>query len=308
MNNIYLIKSDSYYLLNSKIKELTNDIKDITKVDLDEEEIGTIINDASYYGLFNEKKVIIINNTKYFGGKFLYEDDMNVLMEFLNNLDPNTIIIFVCNEIAKTKDNTKRVLNLGAEIIDLSSLSEEELDEFIKKYLEDNNVKLNDDAKKLLLGKVNNNLDMFLTEINKISLADNIITVDSINEYCSYNEEDITFEFSNAVVAKNFKDAFPLLDKLLEKGVEVPNLIGLLANSYTSMYIVKDAISHGASDAKIEELTGFKSGRIYILKKNSNIYTLDDLKEIIINLSEIDKKIKTGSNPVYVFKEFLLNI
>ena len=55
MNNIYLIKSDSYYLLNSKIKELTNDIKDITKVDLDEEEIGTIINDASYYGLFNEK-------------------------------------------------------------------------------------------------------------------------------------------------------------------------------------------------------------------------------------------------------------
>ena len=84
MKNIYLIKSDSFFLLNNKIKELTKDIKDISKFDLDEVEIKDIINDGSYYSLFNENKAIIISNTKYFGGKFLYEEETSVLFDYLS--------------------------------------------------------------------------------------------------------------------------------------------------------------------------------------------------------------------------------
>ena len=147
-----------------------------------------------------------------------------------------------------------------------------------------------------------------MSEITKISIVSNNITINDINEYSNYEVEDITFDFSNAVISKNFRQAFELLDKLIATGVEIPVLIGVLASAYTTMYIIKDASQSGLSDAQIEELTGYKSGRIYINKKNGRIYTLDEIKDIIIGLSIVDKKIKTGSNPVYVFKEFLLNI
>ncbi|MBR6073028.1 MAG: DNA polymerase III subunit delta [Bacilli bacterium] len=308
MKNIYLIKSDSFFLLNNKIKELTKDIKDISKFDLDEVEIKDIINDGSYYSLFNENKAIIISNTKYFGGKFLYEEETSVLFDYLSKLDENTIIIFICNDISKTKDITKKVLSLGASIIDLTSLKDEEIEDTLKKYFKDNNINIDKKVCDELYKRVGYNIDLLLSEITKISIVSNNITINDINEYSNYEVEDITFDFSNAVISKNFRQAFELLDKLIATGVEIPVLIGVLASAYTTMYIIKDASQSGLSDAQIEELTGYKSGRIYINKKNGRIYTLDEIKDIIIGLSIVDKKIKTGSNPVYVFKEFLLNI
>ena len=308
MKNIYLIKSDSFFLLNNKINELTKDIQDISKFDLDEVEIKDIINDGSYYSLFNDNKAIIITNTKYFGGKFLYEEETTILYEYLSKVDDNTIIIFVCNEISKTKDITKRVLSIGASIIDLTSLSEDEINDLLIKYFKENKITIDKKVYDELYKRVGYNIDLLLSEINKISIISNNITLNDINEYSNYEVEDITFDFSNAVITKNFKDAFELLDKLINNGVEIPVLIGVLSSAYTTMYIVKDASQSGLSDDKIEELTGYKSGRIYINKKNGRIYTLDELKDIIIGLSLVDKKIKTGSNPVHVFKEFLLNI
>ena len=308
MKNIYLIKSDSYFLLNNKINELTEGIEDITKIDLDEATINDVINDASYHSLFGDKKAVVITNTKYFGGKFLYEEDMEVLFNYLSNLDDKTVLLFICNEIAKSKESTKKVLSLGGQIIDLTSLSEEELDQAIDKYLSDNNIRVDKKDRTVLFNRVGNNVDLLLNELLKISIISKNITMDDIDEYSAYNEEDVTFDFSNAVVAKDFNKAFDLLDKLLDKGVDPIILVGLLASSYETLYIIKEMLAKGLNDDQMIELTGFKSGRVYVNKKNSRIYTLEELRDIIIGLCIVDKKIKTGSNPVYVFKEFLLSI
>ena len=47
---------------------------------------------------------------------------------------------------------------------------------------------------------------------------------------------------------------------------------------------------------------------LYAMKKNSKIYTTEDLKNIIIDLSNLDIKLKTGYNAKYEIKEFLLNL
>ena len=308
MKNIYLIKSDSFYLLNNKISELTEGIEEISKFDLDDIELKDVISDGSYGSLFNDKKAILITNCKYFGGKFLYEEETDILYNFLSNIDENTVIIIVCNELQASKQITKKVVEIGSKLIDLTTLSEEDILKYINDVLNNNSIKMNESDIKVLLKRVGNNIDLFLSEVFKISVLTKNITLKDIENYSSYNEEDVTFDFSNAVITKNFKEVFELLDKLIAKGVEMNSLVGLLASSYTTMYIVKDAMANGLSDEDIEHATGFKSGRIYINKKLGRIYTLDDLKDILTDLCLVDKKIKTGSNPVYIFKEFLLNI
>ncbi len=308
MKNIHLIKSDYFSLTNSLIDELLTDYQDINKYDLDEVEINDVINDSSYYGLFNDKKAIIINNVKYFGGKFLYEEETSLLYDYLSNVDDNYIIIFICNDISDKKEFTTKVVNLGATIHDLSSLSEDELYEFINKYLDNHNIKMEKNSISYLLSRVDNNLDIFISEVDKMSIITNNITDDTIDVYSSYNKDDDAMEFKNAITAKNFDKGFTELDKLLKSKDDVISLVGLLANNYALMYIVKDCMDNNLSDDDICKLNNIKSGRLYYLKKDLRIYTKDELKDIIIGLSEVDKKIKTGSDPVYVFKEFLLNI
>ena len=72
---------------------------------------------------------------------------------------------------------------------------------------------------------------------------------------------------------------------------------------------VKDAEKHGLSEDDIARVLGYSNPyRVTMLKRNGRIYTLEELSDIIHSLYELDKKIKTGYNPVYGLKEFLLDL
>jgi DNA polymerase-3 subunit delta len=312
MANIHLTTGESYNLVNNTIEELIEGYEDIQKYDLDELDINSIITSASYYGLFNTKAVII-NNVKYFGGKFLYEDEVEVLYNYLSNLDDNTIVILNCIDITNSKDITKKVVSLGATIHNTNNYKEDEINNFIHKYTDKNNIKIDDDTIKLLLNKVGDNIDLFINELNKLSIVNNKIDKNLIDEYSSYNEENVTYDFINAIVSKDFDKGFDLLDNILSKGMEVPAIVGMLASKYKEIFFIKDCLNNNLSDEAICDLLSqggkkWTTGRLFYGKKNTRIYTYDELKDIIINLSIVDKKIKTGSNPVYTLKEFLLNI
>ena len=306
---IYLLKSSSYRILNNEIAKITKGINNITNFSLLEVDIRDIIDDASYYGLFSEKRCIIVKDTKYFGGKFAYEEESNFLYEFLSSKLEDLIMIFICDDIKKTKDLTKKVTSLGASIIDISNVSEEDMKELITSYCNDQEIKIDNKAYDLLLKNSVNNLDIMIQEIDKLSLVDKNITVDIVNTYGSKEADDETFNFSNAVVAKQFAKAFELLDVLLKNGVEPSALIGLLSSSFANMYMVRDAVNNHLTDEEIAKALGYSgTGRVFVMKKNSKIYTLDQLKDIILDLCVLDSKIKTGYDPVYGIKEFLLNL
>ena len=306
MNRIYLIKSKSSFLLNKKIEELTSGINEIEYYSLNDSDITDVIESLSYYGLFTEEKVVVVKDTKYFGGKFNYEDDMNKIINFLKEND-NIFLIFVCDELLKSKKNTTELVKLGANII-----NDDELDNLtiIKEYTTSINVNIDDVCINKILSNTENNIDMCLNEIDKLSNVSNNITMDIINTYGIVQENnDVAFDFSNAVVAKKMDVAFKLLDNLLLSDPSGISITGILASQFINMYMVRDADTYNLSDEDISSSLGFNNPkRVYMLRKNSKIYTKDDLSEIIINLCELDKKIKSGYKVEYIIKEFLLNL
>ena len=307
MKQIYLIKSDSYQLLNERINEIVGDIETISHFSLNESTINEVIDDAGYFGLFDEKRVVIVRDVKYFGGKFLYEEDTDKLNNFLTNVD-DIIIIFVCDEISESKAITKRMKEIGAEIIIINS--KEEQSKYIDEYCKKHDITINQNVIDKIMENSFHDLDVFLQEVNRLSIIDKNITDELVEQYSvKNNDEDVTFDFSNAVVDKNFNKAFDLLDQLLDNGTEPFSIVGLLASSFINMYMVKDAVNHGLTDDEIAKVLGYtNSKRVFVMKRNGQKYDLDTLKDIIIRLSELDIKIKTGYNPVYEIKEFLLNL
>ena len=65
MNNNYLIEGSDYISINNKISEIIkkNNFSDasISKYDLSEDLLEEVIEDLNTYGLFSDKKIVIIN-------------------------------------------------------------------------------------------------------------------------------------------------------------------------------------------------------------------------------------------------------
>ena len=309
MNNKYIIKSNSFTFLNDKIKELNKDNKEVENFSLLDDSIEDVIESMQHFGLFSESKCIVVKNVKYFAGNFAYEEECNKLKEALSNLDDDTIIILINEEVLKSKKIVKDLIATGFEFIDLTSSNEEDVFNYIKEYLKKDNIKIDDQALKTIYSNAQANIDATINEIIRLSNLNNIITTDLVNEYTHKNEEDVTYAFSNAVIAKDFVSCFNNLDILLKNGTEPINIVALLANSFTNIYLVKSAVNDGLTDEEIAKLFGYANPkRVGVLKRNGKIYTLEQLKDIIISLSDLDLKIKSGYDQVYELKEFLLNL
>ena len=316
---IYVIKSSSFRLLNSKIQELTKDLNEKKYFNLSYDELEDVIIDASYVGLFNDNRAIIVRDVNYFGGKNKYEDQVNSIIRLIENLDPSITLILVCNNLLKTKDSTKRLLSLNVDYIDMFNNSEVE-QEYLKKYIQEKELKVDSKAMDKLNTNTCNNIDLLLNELDKLSIVTKDITFRVVSDYSStyiipkdnldeidYN--DVSFKFVDALINKKFKDAFAYFEKVVERGDDMYSLIGLLNSQFSNVYMVKEALSHGMSDEEIMNEFGYKKiGRVYIMKKNGNIYSLDELRDIIVNLSNIDLKIKLGADPINSLKEFILSI
>ncbi len=316
---VYVIKSSSFRMLNSKIQELTGELNEKKYFNLSYDELDDVIIDASYVGLFNEARAIIVREVNYFGGKNKYEDQVNSIIRLIENLDPSITLILVCNNLLKTKDSTKKLLGLNVEYIDIFNNSEVE-SEYLKKYLESKELKVDSKAMDKLNTNTCNNIDLLLNELDKLSLITKDITFKVVSDYSStyiipkdefeeldYN--DISFKFVDALINKKFKDTFAYFDKVIERGDDMYSLIGLINSSYSNIYMVKEALSHGMSDEDIMNEFGYKKiGRVFIMKKNGNIYSLDELRDIIVKLSDIDLRIKLGADPINSLKEFILSV
>ena len=322
---VYVIRSTSFRLLNDKVSSLIENIPDRKYFSLDVDELEDVIIDASYVGLFNDDRAIVVREVNYFGGKPKYEEQVSMgdisstysLMRRGIYLDSSITLILICNNLNKTKDTAKELLK-KTEFIDLY-IKDEEIDTYINDYISKINVTIEPKALVKLKENTVNNIDLLFNEIDKLALITNNITWKVVNEFGSsyiipkgvgeetdYN--DITFKFTDAIANKKFKDAFAYFDKIVERGDDMYALIGLINGQFSNIYLVKEAVNEGLSDETIANELGFKSGRVYILKRIGNLYTLDELRDIIINLSNIDIKIKLGYDPVNGLKEFILSI
>lgn len=113
---VYVLYGLEEYLIDKKIKQIINDnnINEISieKYNLSDTKIEQIIECASISDLFNDKKVIIADNSYIFTGttkKNQLEHNLDSLENYLNNINEKTILIFKI--VSEKLDERKKLLN-----------------------------------------------------------------------------------------------------------------------------------------------------------------------------------------------------
>ncbi len=306
----YIIKSESYRLLKSKINELTNNIDNIIYFDLSENNIDEIIEECNYNNLFNELKCIIVNNTNLFNTKYEYKEELNKLKNYLNNPNKLTTLIFITDSISLKKKCVKIIKDKG-NLIELNLPNEKEINNYIIKYLNNINYKIDNIALAKLISNCNNNYDIILNELDKILIikTDNTITLDDINKYSIKINNDSIFDFVDSIIKKDKKKIFTFLKKFIDRNEEVAVILSNLATQYRLIYSTKLMIKENKSEKEIADYLNIHPYRVKLAHTNSLNYSSKELIDKLLNIGILDEKIKSGLIDKYIgLKIFLINL
>lgn len=309
---IYILYGLEKILIDREINKIINQSKlnsdSITKYDLEETDLNLILDDAETYSLFDDNKIIIVDNAYIFTGKKGFEQNIDRLERYLNDPNPNTILVF--NIIADKLDERKKIVKLTKKIGTIKQLIVKDVSTFVKTLFEP--YEISSQNIELLIKRVGNNSDILNNEISKIKIYkddDKKITTDDILALTNQIIDTDIFKFIDNIIINNKSLVFETYNELIKIGEEPIKIIVMLANQFRLMYQVKGLTRKGYSEKDIAKILDIHPYRVKLALGKSKNFSDDKLLSILNQLANLDEQIKKGEIDKYLGLElFILNI
>lgn len=311
MNKIYTIYGDENYFIDKEISKLKEEYKsyDLVYYDMLENNISDALEDASMISLFSSNKLIICNNCYFLTGvKCEIDHKTDELLKYLS-VSSDSILVLVVN--SESLDNRKKIVKElnKFDVIKCSKLKSFELSNFVKDYCKNNGFKIDSNALNLLLDKLNDNLYILSSELDKLFIykTDKNITKEDVDLVISRVINTNIFDLINAIVKKDIDKSLELYDDLLIVNEEEIKLIVTLANQFRLIYQVKTMFKSGYSEFDISKKLDVHPYRIKLAREVD--ISISDCLIYLKKLSSLDEDIKSGKIDKKVgFEKFILSL
>lgn len=308
MNN-YLIEGSDYISVNNKISEIIkkNGFSDasISKYDLSEGLLDDALEDLNTYGLFSDKKIVIINN---FDKMDPLLNNIEELLKYVENSSSLNLLFVVSDKY----DDRKKIIKDLKKKMEFIKISTDPV-EFTKSCLE--GYKVENGVINLLVNNTLGDVTRLYNECNKLKtykINDKYISKDDVEELSFKrlgDSTETTFQFSRALAEKDKKSALKLYQELLNYKIEPLSIIGLLASQFRIMYQVKSLEEKNMRNDEIASSLKEKPYRITKTRELTRYYSKREILDLMIKLEDIDLKIKTTSvDANTLIRLFILNI
>ncbi len=311
-NNIYLLYGTDSFLLDLELNKIISntDPINIVKYNLDDNTINEIIDDAQTLSLFDSHKTIIVKNSNIFTNKKNeIEQDPKILEEYLNNPNPNTVLIFLV-EIDKI-DSRKKVCKLIEKVGEIKKV---EKPKNIHKFIVDSfgKYKIDKESINLLIERVGENLSILSKEIEKLKIYkedDFNITKDDILKVTSKNIQPDIYHFIECIINKDVEKAYTMYKELRTLNEEPIAIIALLSNKFRLIYQANILYQRGYTIDDIANTLGSHPYPVKLALEKGRAYSRELLLDYIEKLADLDFNIKAGLIDKELGLElFILNI
>ena len=311
MNN-YLLESLDFVALKKEIDKIIKETKfqeaAISTYDISEVSLENALEDLDTYSFLTTQKIIIINNIEVIN-QDLEEDNIKHLYKYLDNPNPDNLLIICAKKLNNTYKITKELKKrLQYKLIELNP--ETYIKNELKDYtLEPGVIKLLVDYSKGDITKLENEcikLKNYSIDTKKITKKDiSELVVEKLGD-----QQDLTFAFSRALAERNKKEALEKYKELLNYQIEPLQIIGLLASQIRIIYQVKVLTKQNMTPLEISRQLQEKSDyRVKKTKELISLYTEDELLKLMTSLADMDLQIKTTDiDPNSLIELFILNI
>jgi DNA polymerase-3 subunit delta len=200
----------------------------------------------------------------------LREADEEILIRYLNNPSPSTVMIFTADELDKRKKSSKVLLDTCT-VAEFAPLKDAEAKAWAKSRLKELKTTTDDSVLSEIISLVGTDVQTLFNELDKLAssaASTSRITPDHVDELIGRSRELSNFELGDHLLAGNRKKALETLHRLLEDGAEPVMLVGLIAGNYHRLALGKHLLTRGGR----EEV--FRNINLPPFKRDSYISTL----------------------------------
>ncbi|TXK84074.1 DNA polymerase III subunit delta [Paenibacillus sp. N3.4] len=320
---VYLCYGPEKYKMREFIQVLTDFMIEpehkefaVSKYDLGETRLSTVLEDAETLPFMVPKKLVIAKNALFFTGakeSNKVEHHLDLLTDYLKAPAEHAIIVFTVD--ADKLDERKKIVKALKDreaAVPFLSLSAEELQQWVALQAKQLGFSFTEEAANQLILYTGGNLQSLSAEIEKISLyvgvgAEASVTI--IDQLVSRSTEQNVFILIEDIVNVRLERAFVILEELLKQREEPIKIAALIARQFRIMLQVKELSKQGYSQQQMASQIGLHPYAVKIAEGQARKYDAQKLCTIMSQLADLDFQMKTGKiDKVLGLELFLLKL
>lgn len=270
--------------------------EDIIRYNGEKEKLMQILEDAMTLPFFVEKKVIIVENCKYFQQQNgLSEQEEKELLSYVSSSSDTAIIIFSCpfEKLDARKKLTKAILPL-CKVKDFKALDSRDMKQRIDRELEQLEYKIPSELRHIIYLRIGNDLLELKRVMEILSLQKECVTIENLDSFLPRRLEENVFDLLNTILRGNKVHMYQLLNDFDSSNVEPIQLIGVLVSQLRFQFQVNFLFNKGMSEFDISKELGVHSYRVKLAVQNKNYATNQRIMKMLNDLAVLDDSIKLG--------------
>lgn len=298
--NTYLIASETIYFMNKKLKELKNGMDNTITFNLQENSMDEVLEEASYFSMFNDDKCLIVKNANFFSTSKdtnKNKEDSEKLLKYLEHENPHTRIIFLLNGKV---DNKKKIVNLlkqNNHLFIYASISKTEIKNELKKIVTENKYQIDDNTLWYIINNSNGSFDLAINELKKIMLyysKPGIITYDDVTHLVAKTISENNFKLVDSIISKDLSNSLLYLNEAKIFKVEPSVIIALLYREFRLMLQTIIYQEEKYSYSNILKELKLADWQMQKVENNLRMYRKKEIEEEIVKLGKLDYGYKSG--------------
>lgn len=309
----YLLKEFIAYLTQKTIEPEYRDFA-ISKFDLTETSLDAVLEDAQTPPFMAARKIIIGENALFFTGakeSAKVEHKPDRLLEYMKA--PSEFAVIVFTVAAEKLDERKKVVKSLKDVtIPFLPMSAEDLLVWVNRQADRHSFTFGEGAADQLILYTGGGLQALAAEIEKLSLFighGGIVTGDVVDRLVTRSTEQNVFILIDDIVRLRLNRAFSIFYDLLKMKEEPVKIVLLIARQFRIVLQVKELAKAGYSQQQMASQLGLHPYAVKVAAEQGQRYTPDKLEQIIVQLAELDYKLKTGRvDKVLGLEMFLLRL
>ncbi len=273
----------------------------LSRFDLSEVPVETVIEDAETPPFMVPRKIIIARNALFFSSSkdsAKIEHDLSRLLDYADSpVDYTTIVFTLDAEKLDERKKIVKVLKDKGRVIPFTAFSPQELVKWVEKQAEKHNFRFADQAVEALIMHAGTGLQNLAAEIAKLSLyagREGMATKDMIEELVVRSTEQNIFMLIEDAVKLRLDKALFTLAELIKQREEPIKILMLMARQFRMMLQTKELKQKGFSQQQIASQIGAHPYAVKMADEQAAKYDLTRLRQILSELAELDFRMKSG--------------
>ena len=304
---VYLIASNSYHIRLEEILKIFKTLDDVETIDYNDTNLNEIVNLCSYTSLFNDNKKILVKNCSFLDSK--KNDDLEILEKYILNPNPLTTIIFLCNDKVDERKKVVKLLKDNNSFIYIKPLGYKDINAKLIAKAKIEGYKLSETCASYITFASLSNYDIAVMQLEKVMLyysEPGEILKEDLEQLVSQSLDDNNFKFVDAVIKKDIKQAMQLIKEFKLFKIEPLVLVSLLAREYRLMLFTKKLKENNMSNFEISKKLGLLDWQLDKVLNNSYNYHTKDLEDKLLELLDLDYKLKSNNMDKYLTLEMFV--